>query len=111
MENHSPPLSSEEQFVSKKSYAKAVILGGGLGIFGLHFFYLERYAYGCFDLGLSIVALYLLATGEMVAGLILLGIDFIHSLFVTFRLLTGMEVDGEGKRILYPGQKLRSGLG
>ena len=105
------PTENDDRFlahrISPKSYGKAVVLGGGLGIFGVHFFYIGRPGYGIFDLTLSFVAISMFFFDQPVIGIVLLAIDFAHSVYVTFRLLTGMEVDGQGRRILYPGQKLK----
>lgn len=101
------PLSQQIQHaISPKQYALSVALCAIFGIVGLHWFYIGRSRYGLFDLGLSMLALVLLFSGHLVIGLILLLLDWIHSLVVTFRLLTGLEVDGEGRRIIYPGQKM-----
>ncbi|MGH7830824.1 MAG: NINE protein [Candidatus Binatia bacterium] len=88
--------------VSKKRYAVAVILSAVFGIFGIHFFYLGRIGYGLLDLGLSLFAIYLFFDGQLIGAVIVAAIDYLHSV-VTFRLLTGNEYDGEGKRIPYPG--------
>ena len=92
--------------ISPKNYTVAVVLCALTGILGFHFFYIQRVAFGLFDLGLSILAVYLIVTGHIVAGLLVLAIDFIHSMVMTFRLLTGQEVDGNGRRIIYPGQNI-----
>ncbi len=92
--------------VSPKSYVLSVVLCSLTGILGLHFFYMGRHGYGCFDLGMSIAAGSLLVTGRILEGLAVLAVDYLHSVIMTFRLLTGSEVDGEGRRIIYPGQKL-----
>ena len=92
--------------ISPKKYSTAVVLSGLFGILGIHFFYIGRIGYGLFDLVLSLTAAYLFITGEIGAALLVLALDYIHTVVVTFRLLTGKEVDGQGRRILYPGQKI-----
>ena len=96
----------KRHLVSSKNYFLSVVLCSLTGILGLHFFYLGRHGYGLFDLGMSLVAIYLFASGLILEGIAVLAVDYLHSVLMTFRLLTGVEVDGEGKRIIYPGQKL-----
>lgn len=94
---------------SEKKYATAVILSGIFGIFGIHHFYCGRISHGLFDLSLSIFGLSFLYSGSgslIVLGVILLAIDVIHTIIVTFMLLVGSYKDGQGKIITYPGQKL-----
>lgn len=91
--------------VSKKSYVTAVILSGIFGPIGIHHFYLERWAMGFFDLGLLLLAIYLMYwhNQPLLAG-ILFFIDVVHTIIVTYLLLIGKYKDGHGKPILYPGQ-------
>ena len=95
---------------SEKSYAVAVCLAGIFGILGFQHFYLGRIAHGLFDLGLSIAGFYLIfaseSTAGVLAGVVFLGIDVIHSIYVFFKLMVGEYKDGEGNLITYPGQKL-----
>ena len=99
-------LDNDSQLKSNKSYTAAVCLSGIFGILGIQHFYLGRIGLGIFDLGLSIAGFTLLMVGYPVIGIILLGIDFIHTIIVTFQLLVGQFKDGEGKIVAYPGQKL-----
>lgn len=97
-------LGSEKDF-SKKSYGVAVCLSGIFGVLGIQHFYLERWALGFFDLGLSIAGfVYLFLYGNL-TGLTLLGIDLVHTVYVTYKLLVGEYKDGYGKIVAYPGQK------
>jgi len=93
-----------ENNFSKKSYGTAVALSGIFGILGIHHFYLERWGMGIFDLGLSIIGLTLILLGNP-WGMLFLLVDFIHTIFVTVKLLIGDYKDGYGKIIPYPGQK------
>ena len=95
---------TEKKF-SHKNYATAVCLAGIFGIFGIHHFYLERWAMGVFDLSLSIIAITLLMNDNYL-GFIFLAIDIIHTVYVTYKLLVGEYKDGYNKVILYPGQKI-----
>lgn len=94
---------------SKKSYTVAVCLAAVFGVLGIHHFYLGRLLHGIFDLGLSIVGLTLIVVGQsnvlIMTGAILLGIDVLHTLYVTFKLLVGEYKDGQGNLVTYPGQK------
>lgn len=97
-------ILDETYELSSKSYGLAVCLSGIFGILGIHHFYLERWAMGLFDLTLSIAGFGLLAMGQM-WGLALLAIDGVHTVYVTYKLLVGEYVDGQGRFIAYPGQK------
>jgi len=94
---------------SKKSYTVAVCLAAVFGVLGIHHFYLGRLLHGLFDLGLSIAGFTLITIGDsenmVMAGAILLGIDVLHTLYVTFKLLVGEYKDGQGNLVIYPGQK------
>ena len=96
---------------SEKSYGTAVCFSGVFGLLGIQHFYLGRYALGFFDLGLSIgaMAFFLLgdSTADFVFGAILLAIDAVHSIYVLVKLLAGEYEDGEGRLVMYPGQKVR----
>jgi len=92
---------------SDKNYIVAVSLSGIFGVLGIHHFYLGRYFWGIFDLGLSLLALYLFINGHVLEALATFAIDFIHSIFVTFLLLTGNMKDGNGNYVCFPGQTLR----
>jgi len=96
---------------SKKSYGTAVCFAGVFGLLGIQHFYLGRYLLGFFDLGLSLTAcafFYLSGTTQgIIFGIILLMIDVLHSVYVLVKLLAGEYEDGEGRLVMYPGQKIR----
>jgi hypothetical protein len=96
---------------STKSYGVAVSFSGVFGLLGIQHFYLGRYLLGFFDLGLSIGAFAFIYLGNstetLVFGLLLLAIDFLHSIYVLVKLLAGEYEDGEGRLVMYPGQKIR----
>ena len=92
---------------SRKNYGVAVALSGIFGILGIHHFYLERWGMGIFDLGLSIAGFTLTAFGFW-WGMLLIGVDVIHTIYVTYKLLVGEYQDGYGKIIPYPGQNVKS---
>jgi len=92
---------------SSRSYAVAVCLSGVFGTLGIHHFYLGRWLHGCIDLGMFVWALYLLATGQVFWGIVVLCLDFIHGLSVTIMLLTGAYRDGDGNVVAYPGQTIK----
>lgn len=96
---------------SDKSYGVAVCFSGVFGLLGFQHFYLGRYGLGFLDLGLSIGALAFLLLGhsvtELIFGIILLLIDVVHSIYVLVKLLAGEYTDGEGRLVMYPGQKVR----
>ena len=96
-----------EKVSSDKSYGTAVALSAIFGVFGVHHFYLERYGMGVFDLSLTIIGFIFLITGSPLLGFIFLGIDFVHTIFVTFALLIGAYKDGAGYIVTYPGQKIK----
>lgn len=96
---------------SEKSYGTAVCFSGVFGLLGIQHFYLGRYALGFLDLGLSIGAcafIYLSDSTEgVIFGIFLLLIDVLHSVYVLVKLLAGEYEDGEGRLVMYPGQKIR----
>lgn len=100
-----------QEVPSPKSYATAVILSSVVGFVGGHHFYLGRWVEGLLDLGLSIAWIYCFAREEMVLGFVFLVADFGHALIVTIMLLTGNFRDGDGRRVCYPGQQLKTRRG
>lgn len=90
---------------SDKSYTIAVCLSGIFGVVGIQHFYLERWGEGALDFGLFVATLYFLFTGHVGLAIITGIVDFLHTLFVTIMLLTGSFRDGDGNRVMYPGQK------
>ena len=94
---------------SEKSYVIAVCLSAIFGVVGFQHFYMGRYLEATIDLGLFILTLYFFFTGQMLLAVIVAVIDGLHTLIVTFMLLTGTFRDGGGRLICYPGQKLKQG--
>ncbi len=96
---------------SEKSYGTAVCFSGVFGLLGIQHFYLGRYGLGFLDLGLSVAAFAFFFLGDSVEdfvfGGILLAIDVVHSIYVLVKLLAGEYEDGEGRLVMYPGQKTR----
>ena len=80
------------------------------GILGIHHFYLGRLGYGFLDLALSFGGVYFIFTSDSIAGVLvgvaLLVVDVMHSIYVFFKLMAGEFQDGEGRLVLYPGQKI-----
>lgn len=95
--------------VSRKSYTIAVCLSGIFGVLGIQHFYLERWVEAILDFSAFWVAVYLFFTGHILWGVLVALADALHTLIVTILLLTGSFNDGHGKRVCYPGQKLRVG--
>lgn len=98
-------LDSEVQ-TSSKSYTIAVALSAIFGVLGIQHFYIGRYDMGFLDLGLSIGAVLLFVFDYPLYGVLLVLIDFVHTVIVTYLLLVGKFKDGDGNLITYPGQKL-----
>ena len=104
-----PLILAETQIPSEKSYVIAVCLSAIFGVVGIQHFYMGRYIEACIDLGLFLLTIYLFLTGQTLWAFVTLVVDGLHTLVVTFMLLTGTFRDGEGKLICYPGQKLKQG--
>ncbi len=94
---------------SKKNYAIAVCLSAIFGVVGIQHFYLERWIDALIDLGLFVATIYFFFAGQFWLALLIGAIDAIHTFIVTIMLLTGSFRDGQGKLVLYPGQKLKGG--
>ena len=86
--------------LSSKSYGIAVSLCGIFGMIGIHHFYIGNYLHGIFDLSLLIFGLFFLISGPAGLGLLLLGIDVIHTFFIFYKLITEKQKDGSGKLIV-----------
>ncbi len=97
-------INSTPGMQSKKKYALAVVFAAVFGVLGIHYFYIGRTIIGFIDLSISILAFICLAQGRFFWGVMLFFIDVLHSIYATYKLLTGQEHDGEGKLITYPGQ-------
>lgn len=91
---------------SNKSYAVSVCLSSVLGYIGIQHFYLGRYFEGIIDVLLTIAWIYFFATGKILYAVVFIIADVVHSLTVTFLLLTGKFRDGNGRLVCYPGQVL-----
>jgi TM2 domain-containing membrane protein YozV len=85
----------------------AVSLSSALGWVGAQHFYLGRWAEGLLDVGLTLGWIAAFAAGELLWGVLFLVADLGHALVATILLLTGSYRDGEGRRLCYPGQRLR----
>ncbi|MEQ9451429.1 MAG: NINE protein [Pseudomonadales bacterium] len=94
---------------SQKSYVIAVCLSAIFGVVGIQHFYMGRYVEATIDLGLFLLTLYFFFTGQNLYAIITFALDGLHTLIVTFMLLTGTFRDGDGHLICYPGQKLKQG--
>jgi len=96
---------------SEKSYGTAVCFSGVFGLLGIQHFYLGRYGLGFLDLGLSVGGVAFIFLSDSIAGIIfgaiLLVIDIVHSIYVFVKLLAGEYEDGDGRLVMYPGQKTR----
>ena len=91
---------------SEKSYTIAVVLSAVFGVIGIHHFYCNRIGMGLFDFGLFVLMLYFFIIGNSMVAYIILLLDLIHTIIVTYQLLTGQYKDGDGKIISFPNQKL-----
>ena len=95
--------------ISPKSYGVSVMLSMIFGIVGIHHFYMGNWLHGLLDLSLFVMAFYCLffnSEPEIVGiGCILIIIDIIHTIMVTYMLFIGRCRDGDGLLIFYPGQK------
>ena len=92
---------------SPKKYVTAVCLSGIFGLLGIHHFYLGRWFHGIADFSMTIGGFILIGTGFDLIGILILGIDVIHTFIVTILLLVGAYRDGEGNVVTYPGQNLK----
>ena len=92
---------------SQKSYTTAVVLSSLVGFVGLQHFYLGRRLEGLLDVGLTIGWVWSLAVDSWGWFALFVAADGIHALTATILLLTGSYKDGEGRRVCYPGQRLR----
>ncbi len=90
--------------ISDKSYVTTVILCGIFGMLGIHHFYINNWIHGLFDLSIFVLGvsfLYSSNTAVWSVGLLLLIIDFLHTCFVTYMLIAELQLDGNGKLIVY----------
>ncbi|MBT3995689.1 MAG: TM2 domain-containing protein [Chloroflexi bacterium] len=91
---------------SDKSFTTAVVLAAVFSLLGFHHFYVGRIGHGLFDLGMTAVALYLIVTGtsaesdaKVGLGFLVIALDYIHTVYFTYRLIIGTYRDGQGKLI------------
>ena len=100
--------------ISPKSYGVSVMLSMIFGIVGIHHFYMGNWLHGLLDFSLFVMAFYCLFInsdpGIVGIGCILIIIDIIHTIMVTYRLFVGRCRDGNGLLIVYPGQNDRAGM-
>ena len=94
---------------SDKSYTIAVCLSAIFGVVGIQHFYLGRYVEATIDLTLFIGTIYFFVTGQFLLAILVGAADGLHTFIVTIMLLTGSFRDGQGRLVLYPGQKLKTG--
>ena len=92
------------QDISSKSYGVSVALCGIFGMLGIHHFYIGNWLHGLFDLLLFVFGVSLFSSFEQpqeAIGAILLVIDFVHTLLVSYKLISEKQKDGDGKLIVY----------
>lgn len=94
---------------SEKSYVIAVCLSGVFGVMGIQHFYLGRYLEAFLDLGMFLLTIYFFFTGQVLYAAGVAVLDGIHTIVVTFMLLTGTFRDGSGRLVCFPGQVLNRG--
>ena len=94
---------------SDKSYTIAVCLSAIFGVVGIQHFYLGRWVEATIDLTLFVGTLYFFFTGQFLLAIVFGAIDGLHTFIVTIMLLTGSFRDGQGRLVLYPGQKFKTG--
>ena len=94
------------QECSDKSYATAVFLAAVFSLLGVHHFYVGRVGHGLIDIGITIVAVYLIISGatsgiemRVGIGILLIVLDYAHTVYFTYRLITGTYRDGKGRII------------
>lgn len=93
--------------VSPKSYGVAVTLSMIFGVMGIHHFYLGNWLHGLLDFSMLVVGIICIASENPTAvpiGTLLIIIDAIHTIWVTYRLFVGKCTDGQGRLIAFPGQ-------
>ena len=94
----------KKQDVSSKSYGASVALCGIFGMLGIHHFYIGNWLHGFFDLLLFVFGVSLFSSFEQpqeAIGAILLVIDAVHTLLVSYKLISEKQEDGDGKLIVY----------
>lgn len=106
-----PSAGRDDSEISPKSFGVAVALCGVFGTMGIHHFYIGNWLHGLFDLGLFVasISLWIASAANDDPSLMMFAIpcfivDFVHTLFIFYRLITGQQHDGSGRLITYPGQ-------
>lgn len=97
----------DTQPVSPKSYGVAVTLSIIFGVLGIHHFYLGNWLHGLLDFSLFVVGIGFIVSEDptlVPIGTLLIIIDAIHTIWVTYRLFIGKCTDGQGRLIAFPGQ-------
>ena len=93
--------------VSPKSYGVAVALSMIFGIVGVHHFYMGNWLHGLLDFGMFVVGFTCIVSSNPAAvslGMLVIIIDVLHTIWVTYRLIVGKCRDGRGLLITFPGQ-------
>ena len=93
--------------VSPKSYGIAVTLSMIFGVVGVHHFYLGNWLHGLLDFSMLVVGIICIASGNQTAvpiGTLLIIIDALHTIWITYRLVVGQCRDGQGRLIAFPEQ-------
>ena len=93
--------TNDKLSISNKSYGVAVTLCGIFGTLGVHHFYIGNWLHGLIDLALFIAFIILIMNGSLGLGLLVLGIDVLHTLFVFYKLITGNQNDRHGRLITW----------
>ena len=102
-------MYNEPERPSEKSYTIAVCLSAIFGVVGIQHFYLGRWFEATIYLVLFCSTIYFFVTGQILLAFVVGAIDALHTFVVTIMLLTGSFRDGQGRLVLYPGQKLTTG--
>lgn len=104
----------EHQEYSDKSYGAAVALAGIFGMLGIHHFYLGNVLHGLFDLGLSIIGITLITISAspmlILLGVLMLVIDFFHTIYVFYKLIVGEWHDSRGKLVTFKKHESLEGI-
>jgi len=77
------------------------------GIVGVHHFYLGNWLHGLLDFSMFVVGFTCILSNNPAAvslGMLVIIIDVIHTIWVTYRLVVGRSRDGQGRLIAFPGQ-------
>ena len=59
------------------------------------------------DFSMTLGGILLIAIGYHLEGILVIGIDVIHTFIVTILLFIGAYKDGEGNLVAYPGQVIK----